>query len=341
MADQTVQSSATPEEQEPTAEKEVKEKTDPVDHDRLFKQLIGTFFKEFMELFFSEKAAKIDFGEVTPLDKEVFTDITPGDKHEVDLLKLVKYEGEETKVIVHIEAQSAVKDHRFGERMFNYFARLTVNHKEKVFPIVVFSFDKPERPELTSYTRRVMDEDINNFNFKVVQLNQLDWQAFLNKPNPIASAMMAKMKIAESDRARVKLECLHMLFGLGLDPARTSLISGFVGTYLRLNEKEEVAFQQGLEELGMNEKEELRLFMTDWELRGEARGEAKGRQEALVEVSLLLLPQKLGKLPDQIENRIRELEVPQLQQLTQQLLTFANLEQLELWLQQNQSLITK
>ena len=53
---------------------------------------------------------------------------------------------------------------------------------------------------------------------------------------------MSKMRIAKRDRPQVKAECLRLLTTLRLDPGRTRLISGFVDTYLRLNQQEEQAF---------------------------------------------------------------------------------------------------
>ena len=76
---------------------------------------------------------------------------------------------------------------------------------------------------------------ILEFQYRVIQLNRLRWRDFVRRPNPIASALMAKMAIAPSERPRVKLECLRLLATLRLDPARTRLISGFIDAYLQLN----------------------------------------------------------------------------------------------------------
>lgn len=76
------------------------------------------------------------------------------------------------------------------------------------------------------------------FNYRAVQLNRLNWRDFLKQRNPLASALMAKMKIAPQERPQVKAECLRLLVTLKLDPARMQLISGFVDTYLRLTESE-------------------------------------------------------------------------------------------------------
>ncbi|GCA95820.1 putative cytoplasmic protein [Microcystis aeruginosa 11-30S32] len=61
--------------------------------------------------------------------------------------------------------------------------------------------------------------------------NAINWRDFLNQPNPVASALMAKMNIAEKERAKVKAECLRLLITLKLNPAKMQLISGFIDTY--------------------------------------------------------------------------------------------------------------
>jgi len=43
-----------------------------MDHDRLFKELLTTFFVEFVDLFFSELAAYLNADSITFLDKEVY-----------------------------------------------------------------------------------------------------------------------------------------------------------------------------------------------------------------------------------------------------------------------------
>jgi hypothetical protein len=57
-----------------------------IDHDRLFKELITTFFIEFIELFFPQVTQYLDSDYLEFLDKELFTDVTTGEKQEVDLI---------------------------------------------------------------------------------------------------------------------------------------------------------------------------------------------------------------------------------------------------------------
>lgn len=113
-----------------------------IDHDRLFKELLSTFLVEFIELFLPEMMAYLEPSSITFLDKEVFTDVTAGDKYEADLIAQVQFRGEPSFFLIHIENQASAKAD-FGRRMFRYFARLYEKYNYPVYPIVVFSYEKP------------------------------------------------------------------------------------------------------------------------------------------------------------------------------------------------------
>ena len=87
------------------------------------------------------------------------------------------------------------------------------------------------RIEPESYEVGSPDLEVLRFRFRTIQLARLPWREFLARPNPVAAALMAKMRFAAEERPKVKVECLRLLATLGLDPARMSLISGFVDTY--------------------------------------------------------------------------------------------------------------
>ncbi|MGK7874319.1 MAG: Rpn family recombination-promoting nuclease/putative transposase, partial [Xenococcaceae cyanobacterium] len=217
--------------------------SETIDHDRLFKELLSTFFVEFIQLFFSEVMDYLEPDSVILLEKEVFTDVTAGEKHETDLIAQVKFRGERSFFLIHVETESSSRP-RFNKRMFRYFARLHEKFDIPVYPIVVFSYDQPKKVAISSYQVEFPNFAVLRFNYRVVQLNRLNWRDFLNQPNPVASALMAKMRIAPEERAKVKAECLRLLVTLKLDPARMQLISGFVDTYLNLNPAEEKEFQR-------------------------------------------------------------------------------------------------
>jgi hypothetical protein len=126
--------------------------------------------------------------------------------------------------------------------MFVYFARLFEKHGLDVYPIALFSYDRPLRAEPDRFRVEFPDLSVVDFRFRVIQLNQLDWRAYVRQANPVAAALVAKMRIAARDRPRVKLECLRLLATLRLNPAKARLIAGFVHTYLRLNAAENLVF---------------------------------------------------------------------------------------------------
>ncbi len=260
-----------------------------IDHDKNFKELISTFFLEFLELFLPEIASTIDPGSIKFLQQEYFTDLVDGEKKIIDLLVEVKQSGRDTTFLIHIEAQASSKSH-FNRRIFHYFAILHQRHMKDIYPIVIFSFDEPYRPEKNTYKVEFPTRKVLEFSFESIQLNQLNWRDYLNQQNPIAAALMAKMKIAKADRPKVKAECLRLLVTLKLNPAKTQLISKFVDTYLRLDVKEEQLFQAEIDTMGTTEKEAIMQTTTSWE----EKGMEKGMEKAARSIGLNLLHQGIA-----------------------------------------------
>jgi predicted transposase YdaD len=238
-----------------------------IDHDRNFKELISTFFMEFLELFLPELAEMVDPDSVTFLQQQYFTDVLAGEEKIIDLLAEVKMAGEDATFLIHIEPQSTSRS-EFPKRMFFYFALLHQQYDKNVYPIAIFSYDEPAKAATNTYKVDFPNLKVLEFNFTAIQLNRLDWRDYLNRRNPVAAALMSKMRIAESDRPKVKAECLRLLVTLKLDPARTRLISKFVDDYLRLNAKEEQTFQAEIDTMDLEQKEAIMQATTSWEEKG-------------------------------------------------------------------------
>jgi predicted transposase/invertase (TIGR01784 family) len=307
-----------------------------IEHDQLFKELLSTFFVEFLELFFPQVAAAIDPDSVSFLPQEYFADLTVGETKIVDLLAQVRLAGQDVGFLVHLEAQATSRA-EFSRRMFFYFSRLHQKYLQAIYPIVVFSFDEPYREEPQQYCVEFDDFKVMEFNFKAVQLNRLNWRDFLSQQNPVAAALMSKMRIDEADRPRVKVECLRLLATLRLDPARTKLISGFVDTYLRLNVQEERMFQESVGTLETTEREGIMQIVTSWMeqgiAEGEQRGKAEGRTEEAQSLILRQLSRRVGTLAPGVEAQVRALDLPRLEALGEALLDFAGVDDLSEWLQ--------
>ena len=290
-----------------------------MDHDRLFKQLLRTFFGEFLELFLPEAAGYVEPGSLEFLDKEVFTDLAAGDRHEVDLLVKCRFRGRAAFFLLHVETQSYPQED-FAGRMFRYFARLTEKYGLPVYPVVLFTYDAPLRPEAETYEVKFPDLDVLAFRFRVIQLNRLNWRDFVRRPNPVAAALMAKMKIAPQDRPRVKLECLRLLVTLKLDKARQALIREFMDSYLRLSAEEMRVYDREVETIDPPEREAVMQIVNEWETRGKAN------------LVLRLLRRKFGEVPQSLQDRVGDLPVDALEGLAEALFDFTAIADAENWI---------
>jgi len=302
-----------------------------MDHDRLFKELLTTFFVDFLEVFCPELAKYLDAGSLEFLDKEVFTDVTHGERHEVDLVAKAMFRGKPLGFLIHVEAQARQQD-IFPQRMFTYFARFHEKYDLPVYPIAVFSFQTPREQEPDEYRIDFPDLAVLSFRYRVVQLNQLAWQDFEQRTSPVLAALMANMQRGPKEAARVKLACLRMLAKLQLDPARQELISGFVDSYLELTMEEEEQLGEELQELTPPERNNVMEIVTSWM----KRGLEQGRQEGLDHERKLVLRQlrkRLGDLDPAVKAQIELLSADRLEQLGEALLDFNTRSELDIWLQ--------
>jgi hypothetical protein len=320
-----------------------------IDHDRLFKELLTTFFVEFLELFFPEVAAYLERDTLEFLDKEIFTDLTEGDRYEADLVAKIKFRNQETFFLIHIESQAQYQA-GFSKRMFRYFSRLYEKHDLPVYPIAIFSYDSPRSPQPNTHQVAFPNKVVLDFNYDIIQLNRLNWRDFVRQQNPVASALMAKMNIAPQERARVKLECLRLLATLRLDPARMKLISGFVDTYLRLSKEEETLLESEIARMEPNQQEVVMEIVTSWMEKGIERGIEQGIERGIEqglqrglqrgkkeEARALIwrqLRRRIGDITPEVQERISLLSLTQLEDLGEALLDFSSNADLVAWLQQ-------
>lgn len=309
-----------------------------VDHDRLFKQLLSTFFLEFLDLFAPDFARSVEADSVEFLEKETFTDALAGERHVVDLLARVRVRGVPGCILIHVENQAdANATAEFPRRMFRYFAGIEARHGLPIYPVAVLSYERPLRPHPDRYEIMLPGLQVLRFRFRRVQLNRLSWRVYARRPNPVAAALMARMRIAPHERVRVKLECLRLLATLRLDAAKARLISAFVDTYLNLSGDESRLFARELEAMPADEREDVMELTTSWKEEGRVEGReeglAQGRHQGVTEVVLRQLGRRVGAvIPDAMTARIAALPLEQLERLGEDLLEFTTLANIERWL---------
>jgi hypothetical protein len=275
--------------------------------------------------------ADLDYSSLEFLDKEVFTDVTSGEKHEVDLIVKARFRGQPWFFLFHIEAQANSKSKTpFQQRMFTYFARLHEGHGLPVYPVVIFSYDSPQYAAPQSYRVEFPSFTVLEFNYRVIQLNRLDWRDFLQHQNPVASALMAKMKMKREERRQVKVECLRLALTLRLNPAKMQMLAGFVNTYLKLSETEEQWVLNQVTDLipkGANME-----WITPWHSQGMREGRKEGRKEEALAILMRQFKHRFGTMKGADETRLSKLSLAEIEELSEAFLDFKQAAGLARWL---------
>jgi predicted transposase YdaD len=304
-----------------------------IDHDHLFKELLGEFFPEFIDLFFPRVATYLDRRSLEFQPQEIFADLSEGSTFKTDVVVKAKFFGKPSYFIIHVEHQAKF-DRFFDYRMFNYFALLHRNYRLPVYPIVIFSHRSPRQGGDRFYRIEFPDWQVLQFNYRAVRLNHLPWREFTNQLNPVASAFMAKMKMRRRERPQVKLACLQSLTQLELNSVQTKMLSGFIDTYLKLEPLENQIFLERLDRIKPKEKEGIMQIVTSWMEEGLEKGLEKGREKE-VALILRLLRRRIGSIPSVLERDIASLSFEQLENLAEALLDFTSDADLGAWLQES------
>ncbi|WP_286228509.1 transposase [Neobacillus mesonae] len=248
-----------------------------IDHDRLFKELLSTFFEEFILLFFPKVYEDIDFQDFRFLSEEIVTDVTEGGKYRVDLIVETKLKGEDGLIVIHVESQSQYQ-YNFNERMFIYFGRLYEKYRRKILPIAIFSHHSKRR-EPDSFSINFPFLQVLDFHFLTIQLKNENWRNYLRQDNPVAAALLSKMGYTEREKTELKVQFLFMLLRLKLDPARQTLIMGFFDTYLELTDDEEQKVIEEVRKMSGKQADKVMEIINSYERRGREFGRLEGRQE--------------------------------------------------------------
>lgn len=243
-------------------------------HDQLFKELIRTFFDEFMEAFFPEIHSMIDFENTTFLSEEVFTDLLDGENRRLDIVVETKLKKTDAFVIVHVEPQSTPQSD-FHERMYNYFSMLYQRHRKPIIPIAVFSYQ--ENWEKNQFEMAFPFLHVLTFNYLTILLNKKNWRDYIDSNNPAAAALLSKMNYGEEERVQVKKEFLRMLVNMQLNPAKERLLYGFFESYLTLNKREEEHLVDEIKH--MDNADKIMEIPISYEEKGKEIGREEGKKE--------------------------------------------------------------
>ncbi|MBK8803623.1 MAG: Rpn family recombination-promoting nuclease/putative transposase [Fibrobacteres bacterium] len=259
-----------------------------IDHDGLHKQLLTHFFEQFIEGFFPEVAAHLDFSDFGPeniLSQELFPEL-PSQTHRLDFVAKVrpKNSGTSAYLIVFIETQGK-RHQEFLARVFRYFALLHIKFATVVIPIVIYADTsrKPLADRWTHYEIAFAGHRFLDFRFLAVHPSSLPVRDFLNSHNPAQLALAARMDLGSGDMVQIKLDLLRQMAKLAMTEAQIENAVLYLEAYFEPEDSS--AFQRELALLAKQEYREAGMLIEHFRKIGLAEGRAQGleqgRQEGL------------------------------------------------------------
>jgi flagellar biosynthesis/type III secretory pathway protein FliH len=109
------------------------------------------------------------------------------------------------------------------------------------------------------------------------------------------------------------------------------LISGFIDTYLKLSPEEKIRFEEQLARIEPRQQEGVMQIVTSWMEEGIERGIEQGKKQGELALLNRQLNRRFGSLSPQLQERIDNLSIAQLEELGEALLDFTTIEDLEAW----------
>lgn len=298
----------------------------PLPYDQLLKELLRTFFAEFMQQFFPDAAAQLDLSQVTFLEQETATDVGRGERRSLDLVaQVARRDGSTELILSHVELQ-ARPEPDFPERMFEYCTLLRRNYRLAVLPIVVYIQGGRGRAGWEQYRETVFGEVIVSFRFRRLRLRGFRAAEAVAGRRPLACALAALMDRRDTDPAELKVESLQGIGRSGLDEARQWLLVNFVETYLPLSGEQERRYRQMLAEQENAVAKQIEMTWGD-RMREEGRrqGLLRGKRDGI----LLVLRTRFPSMPEEWTRRVEAIESPtELDVLMERALKAADLSEL-------------
>ena len=316
------------------------EQTPQADFDSPWKEVIEQYFPSFMELFFPEASADIDWSRPYDfLDKElqqVVRDAELGRRYADKLVRVFRRGGEEVWVLVHIEVQ-ANDEQGFPARMYVYNYRLFDRYNRPVASFAILADGKegwrPDRFEMNLWDTHV------SLRFGVVKLLDLrpEMAALEASTNPFAVVVLAHLRAIETAKApalrlRWKTELTKMLYDRGRSREDVLNLFRFIDWVLCLPNDLELRFRDTLERL---EEERNMPYVTSIERIGIQKGIDQGIEQGIPKgvqlgQSALLRRQverRFGPLPEWAAKRLEGADRKLLEQWGDRILDAATLDE--------------
>ena len=285
-----------------------------MDHDQRFKNLLQTFFREFLLLFFHRWAERLDATAVEWLDKEIFPDPPEGQRRILDLVAKLPTrqavagvrpgEPDQWLALVHIEIESPDKATPLRPRMFDAYVQLRRRHRLPVLPIGLYLRVGLDGIGIDVYEEKFWELRPIHFEYLYVGLPALDAVKYVEGANWLGVALAALMRIPKDRVAWLGAEALRRIQAAPLSDQQRFMLGECVQAYLPLDEVQQRMFERLL---ATENYHGVQAMNTTWYEKGIERG----RRDFLRE----LLEERFGPLSSEVLARLEEMPVEHLQPL--------------------------
>jgi hypothetical protein len=298
------------------------------DHDQRLKALLKEFFEQFFLCFFPAWAVRLDFGDLTWLDKEVFLAPPQGEKRHLDLVARLRLKPSapppqsglgELLALVHIEVESRESVQPFRPRMFEYYVQLRRDTQLPVLPIGLYLRVGLDGIGWDAYEEFFWEHRLLRFEYAYVGLPGLDAEAYVSGEHLLGVALSTLMRVPAERRAELHAEALKRIAQSRENDWRRYLLAECLEAYSGLDETQ----RQRLEALLTTEtyQEARPLMITTFE-----RGKLEGQRE----MALMQLETKFGALSPEVKQRLEALSAEQLRHLLRDFAKDLSLKELHL-----------
>ncbi len=285
------------------------EATESADYDGVWKDAIEEYFNAFMEFFFSDGHALIDWRRgVEFLDTELKRAIpkaVSGRGHVDKLVKVYLKTGAEIWIVIHIEVQTQ-KDGKFELRMYVYNYRIFDRYHRPVVSLAILADEDPTwRPNAYGYNLMGCEAGLK---FPIAKL--CDFRARMaeleTSANPFAVIVLAHLKTQEThrdpeSRYNAKLAMAKGFRKRGMSRDRVVSLMGLIDGMMKLPDTLSQKFDDEVKEL---EKEEDMPYVTRWERQGYARGALETSRKNLT----IVLRERFDEVPESAEKALNEID---------------------------------
>lgn len=288
------------------------------DYDSPWKTIIEQHLADCLAFYFPTLHVAIDW-TIDPIFREqelqqIAVDSDIGTRRVDKLVDVQLKSGEQVWLLIHIEVQRR-SESDFAERMFVYYYRIFEKFQRHPVSLAILTdrSDKwrPQKFEKAQFGCKV------RLDFPIAKLVDYSEPSLLASTNPFALVTLAQQlenvtANIDADKYATKLRLMRLLFEQGYDKSAIRNLFTFIDWILQLPAELEQHLQLRLAESDM---ENDMQYVSYLERTAEARGREEGLEQGLEVAIQTVLTSRLGSAPDELMEKVRQLNEVQLRDL--------------------------